>query len=509
MVVPQSISDHQLLQSSKYRSRGRIPVLTWKHRNNSSLSHGTLPSIHVSQDSAKSIRQEDDKLLSAFAKNSAEHHSNSQASSPTKATRTSKLHRPRTLSEKGSAKSRIKNIIGTLNSGTPRSKDNQIPGIDIEDFFYIELFQRGDSSKLQSINTNFTPPTGVSVGRDNVIIENLQELKESYRKLQKLCNSNQFQLQLLTNSSDTVPAVTSMNEYENWLTLLDNTRWFDQLHTLMACSSRLVDIIGRGSSVFLCYSDDGWDRGCQVSSLAQLWMYPYYRTIKGFITLIEKEWLMFGHPFSDRCGHFLNDDHPDIVPVFIQFIDCVWQTLYQFPSHFEFNSKFLVDICQNVYSCLFGTFILNNDKERRVYRSRFLTESFWTNSIANSNYKNNSYVGELEATLVPSFNPRALTLWSSFYLRFLFLIPLPLYLFFLPSSFPPPLPPPFPSFPFPLTFHSSFSFNLPPVPLYLYFSFFPLSHSPPPLPSPFVGFFSLPFCLVLYHPYPPLYLHSS
>jgi len=29
---------------------------------------------------------------------------------------------------------------------------------------------------------------------------------------------------------------------------------------------------------------------------------PYYRTIKGFMVLIEKEWIITGHKFKDRCS---------------------------------------------------------------------------------------------------------------------------------------------------------------------------------------------------------------
>ena len=46
--------------------------------------------------------------------------------------------------------------------------------------------------------------------------------------------------------------------------------------------------------------------------------------------LIEKEWLSFGHKFNHRVGHG-EDKHTDAErsPVFLQFIDCVWQICRQ------------------------------------------------------------------------------------------------------------------------------------------------------------------------------------
>jgi myotubularin-related protein 1/2 len=50
------------------------------------------------------------------------------------------------------------------------------------------------------------------------------------------------------------------------------------------------------------------------------------RTLTGFQILIEKEWLSFGHKFGHRVGQG-EDKHNDNdrSPVFLQFIDCVWQ----------------------------------------------------------------------------------------------------------------------------------------------------------------------------------------
>ena len=74
------------------------------------------------------------------------------------------------------------------------------------------------------------------------------------------------------------------------------------------------------------HCSDGWDRTAQLTSLAMLLLDSHYRTLRGFQVLVEKEWLSFGHKFSHRVGHG-DDKHndPDRSPVFLQFIDCVWQ----------------------------------------------------------------------------------------------------------------------------------------------------------------------------------------
>ena len=75
-----------------------------------------------------------------------------------------------------------------------------------------------------------------------------------------------------------------------------------------------------------------WSR--QVTALAQMLLDPMYRTCAGFRVLIEKEWLAFGHQFALRCGtvspvdkaaHTADDNQ--LSPVFLQFVDCVWQAV--------------------------------------------------------------------------------------------------------------------------------------------------------------------------------------
>lgn len=53
-----------------------------------------------------------------------------------------------------------------------------------------------------------------------------------------------------------------------------------------------------GKTSVVVHCSDGWDRTAQLTSLAMLMLDSYYRTIRGFEVLLEKEWLSFGHRFQ-------------------------------------------------------------------------------------------------------------------------------------------------------------------------------------------------------------------
>merc|ERR1712072_118137 len=107
---------------------------------------------------------------------------------------------------------------------------------------------------------------------------------------------------------------------------------------------------------------------------------PYYRTIEGFIVLIEKEWISFGHKFRDRVGWTSegHNDEKERSPVFIQWLDCVHQCLLQRPSDFEFNEDLLLFIARHVNSGWFGNFMFNCEKEALLYKSKMSIVSIWT-----------------------------------------------------------------------------------------------------------------------------------
>jgi hypothetical protein len=91
----------------------------------------------------------------------------------------------------------------------------------------------------------------------------------------------------------------------------------------------------------------------------------YYRSIEGFEVLIEKEWLSYGHKFETRVGHGCDKyTDQDRSPIFLQFIDCVWQLLQQNEKLFQFNEKLLLEIAKHLYTNMYGTFLYNSECER-------------------------------------------------------------------------------------------------------------------------------------------------
>lgn len=129
----------------------------------------------------------------------------------------------------------------------------------------------------------------------------------------------------------------------------------------------------------MVHCSDGWDRTAQMSSLAQQLIDPYFRTIEGFLVLIDKEWISFGHQFNLRFGQYdRNYDEKQRSPVFIQYLDCVRLLIKQFPFHFEYNELLLLFIADELHTHKYGTFLGNCERERELLKLKDKTESMWT-----------------------------------------------------------------------------------------------------------------------------------
>ncbi|XP_036379152.1 myotubularin-related protein 4 isoform X2 [Megalops cyprinoides] len=223
----------------------------------------------------------------------------------------------------------------------------------------------------------------------------------------------------IRNSFQSLRAVCSqIPDPGNWLSALESTRWLQHLSVMLKAATLVCSAVEREGRPVLVHCSDGWDRTPQIVALAKILLDPYYRTLEGFQVLVETEWLDYGHKFGDRCGHQENaDDVSEQCPVFLQWLDCVHQLLKQFPCLFEFNEAFLVKLVQHTYSCLYGTFLCNNAREREARNIYKRTCSVWSLlRTGNKNFQNFLYIPSHDMVLQPVCHTRALQLWTAVYL---------------------------------------------------------------------------------------------
>ena len=262
---------------------------------------------------------------------------------------------------------------------------------------------------------------------------------------------------------------------------LAKSGWLKHIGNMLDGVGLIARQVGIQHSHVLIHCSDGWDRTSQLSSLSQLCLDPYYRTLDGFIVLVEKDWLSFGHMFAHRSGPLssekwfnieneriladsnrnasqnsgagnalenaflsargffkqdsnksrdslidsdseLNPMDPEYTtptkkpgtptksqatakhvtkvketaPMFHQFLDATYQLLYQYPSRFEFNERFLRRLLYHLYSCQYGTFLYNSEKERKEAKVSERTRSVWEYFLARrGQFLNPDYVATI------------------------------------------------------------------------------------------------------------------
>lgn len=157
---------------------------------------------------------------------------------------------------------------------------------------------------------------------------------------------------------------------ERWLSSIENSRWLEYVRAFLKHSAEMVYYLdGKNSSVIIQEEEDR-DLNCVVSSLVQLMLDPHYRSLVGFQSLVQKEWVMAGHRFLDRCNHLKKNDKVES-PLFMLFLDCVWQMMNQYPAAFEFTETYLTVLSDSMWIPLFSTFLFNSPKQRAQHLMDF------------------------------------------------------------------------------------------------------------------------------------------
>lgn len=454
LVVPSNISDNTLNYAGRYRSRARIPVLSYLHPvNNCSITRCSQPMVGVRGN--RSIQ--DEKLLAAIFETTRNERPLSGFASPTPEREDSGGSADLTgMAARQESTEAIEDaVIAKL-----RGDDEEEQIIEDEDGQKRQLIYGAQQRNMivdarPTINaiamqaagmgsedmSNYKFATKVYLGIDNIHV-----MRSSLDKV----------IETLKDS-DLTPLGPNREQ-------LTKSNWLKHISTMMDGVSLIARQVALQHSHVLIHCSDGWDRTSQLSALSQICLDPYYRTLEGFIVLVEKDWLSFGHQFRYRTGFlssekwfhieneriagrdeqdadrkasgdalagaqktfenaFLsakgfftkhnNDSRESInvdseaetgtdadatngrkptpkkgadkeitkvketAPIFHQYLDATYQLIHQYPTRFEFNERFLKRLLYHLYSCQYGTFLFDNEKQRMEAGIAEKTTSVW------------------------------------------------------------------------------------------------------------------------------------
>ncbi|KAH3760213.1 myotubularin-related protein 1/2 [Pelomyxa schiedti] len=364
LVVPQNIDDDKLRIVANFRSKGRIPVLSWMHKSGAAITRGSQPQSGIL--TARCL--EDERLINQICINTPTH----------------KLY---ILDSRPLTNSVLNRALGG--------------GYECSTYY---------GSPIEFLN-----------------MPNIHVVRDSFNRLHYLCM-----------------CLTSDPTCQTWLYQLSSTAWLDYIRLVLSGTRRIVSLVHEDNASVYVHCSDSWDRTSQLCALAEICMDPYYRTFEGFVVLIEKEWLKIGHKFNDRLREQSNAGSvSETSPIFLQFLDCIFQLMQQYPSAFQFNDSFLVSIMEEALIGRFGTFLGNCDRQRSQLAPSVV--SLWDNlhhlqhpqrslsqrlrypksgNSSNANCKSsifpfvNPYYDPLyKDTITPMIGAHNLQLWTNYYFR--------------------------------------------------------------------------------------------
>lgn len=415
-LVPSAVSDSVLNYAAKFRSKARIPALSYYHMlNGCTITRCSQPMVGLKQ--ARSAQ--DEKIAAEIlTSNQSKVHLNNNSEFPQK-----------------------------------------LPGITIkQDNLIVDARPTANAMAQTALGAgsenmeNYKGARKVYLGIDNIHVmrDSLQRVVDALKDGDISCT----------------PPLKEALHRSNWLRYIS---------TILEGAITVAEHVHFKFSHVIVHCSDGWDRTSQISSIAQIILDPYYRTLEGFIVLVEKEWLSFGHRFSERSGHLNSEknftepsDSPfggahqifkDVgskfvksgssavaalgggnrqnnnsnkkglnsssamdstsgyngssssffggpgasssafgsgysssgsnmkytAPIFHQFLDAVYQLVVQFPDRFEFGERFLRRLLYHTYSCQYGTFLFNSELERKEARAHETTRSVWDYFLSRKN----------------------------------------------------------------------------------------------------------------------------
>ncbi|KAF2712915.1 phosphatases II [Pleomassaria siparia CBS 279.74] len=450
LVVPSKVSDSVLRYAGEYRSRQRIPALVYRHPiNNCSITRSSQPQPGISG----KRNPQDERLVAAIF-------STNRGWKPSqKDTSVVDGESPESSVVNLNESSTNSSFVGIVDAETVESDRKTVE--ELADSSEMELEgPRIYGAQQRNLIVDARPTVNAyamqAVGLGSEKMDYYPGAEKAYLGIDNI--------HVMRKSLETVVDALKESDFTalppNRNTLA-KSGWIKHMSNIMDGTRLIAETVGIMHSHVLIHCSDGWDRTSQLSALSQICLDPYYRTLEGFIVLVEKDWMSFGHMFRHRSGFLGSDkwfsieneridrkgdpsgafenalrgarglfnrhnesndsltqvdtnggelqsvsnsapggaaEEPtpnltpkvlgaaeehrvtktnELSPVFHQFLDATYQLMYQYPTRFEFNERFLRRLLYHLYSCQYGSFLFDNEKERVDNRAAQRTRSVW------------------------------------------------------------------------------------------------------------------------------------
>lgn len=169
---------------------------------------------------------------------------------------------------------------------------------------------------------------------------------------------------------------------EEFFKIVDNSAWLTYVSDVLHLVGRLVRKM-KGETILIQNGGPESDMDSTLVCLILLSCDSYYRTLRGFCTLLQKEWISYSHRWSETSPTSATaapppgassggggtsgtrEERRNIDVSFVFFLNCVAEMIQQRPTWFEFTDELLLFLAEAAHSYRFSSFFFDSESDRQ------------------------------------------------------------------------------------------------------------------------------------------------